>query len=410
MYKDSNDDFSKIGELNQLERDKLLSAGKDTSNSRENAAVVREDAAGVREDAVDLREKEAILHVHGSRTADNLRENAASVRENAAGVRENAAGVREDAAGVRENSAGVREDSVNLREGKAILHEQEFRTAEKVIATLGEQSIKLRQANAYLAASEGELRKKNEELEASKIEMGIAKSAAETANLAKSAFLHNMSHELRTPLNAILGYSQLLEIGSPALTNGQTEKLQTIIKAGWYLLELVNGILDQAAIESGGLILMVESVPLEMIMSECRALIETQAKKRDIDLNFFPYDKSWTVKADRLRVKQVLLNLLSNAIKYNREHGSVEVKCTCNSGRIRISVKDTGIGLTPEEMAQLFQPFNRLGQEGGTEEGTGLGLAITKQLIEQMGGSINVDSTVGEGSEFLVELNQGQAS
>jgi len=232
-----------------------------------------------------------------------------------------------------------------------------------------------------------------------------AKVVAEKANLAKSDFLSSMSHELRTPLNAILGFAQLLEVGSPPPTDAQLLRLNQIIKAGWYLLELINQILDLAVIESGKLSLSREPVSLINVMHECQTMIESQAKKRGIHIDFLPFDSTWFVNADQTRVKQVLINLLSNAIKYNREHGTVEVKCTASSpDRIRISIKDSGAGLPPEKLVQLFQPFNRLGQEHGPEEGTGIGLMVTKQLVELMGGTIDVKSTVGVGSEFWIEL------
>ena len=383
MNKNDNDGTFKFDELNQL-----------------NASTQHKDKPSVLKEDVAVQSREKLVAA---------REDAAHLRDNAGDLREGAADLREDAANMREDAADLREDSILLREGKVTSREREIRAAETIQAAFDEHIIKLQQANAHLVVAAMEARKLAEEVEATKVQMEISKVVAEKANLAKSVFLNNMSHELRTPLNAILGFSQLLEIGSPPPTDIQTERLQHIIKAGWYLLELINGILDHATIKSGELSLTRAPVPLEITILECLAMIESQAKKRDIHINFIPFDKTWFVSADRTRVKQVLINLLSNAIKYNREHGTVVVKCTCTPGRIRISIKDSGIGLPPEKMAQLFQPFNRLGQEGGTEEGTGMGLVVTKQLIELMGGSINVESTVDVGSEFWVELNRADA-
>ena len=224
------------------------------------------------------------------------------------------------------------------------------------------------------------------------------------SSLKQSRKFHS-SAVLRTPLNAILGFAQLLEVGTPSPTVAQAERLQQIIKAGWYLLELINQILDLAVIESGKLSLSREAVSISEIMHECQAMIEPQAQQRGIQISFPTLDHDWFANADRTRVKQALLNLLSNAIKYNRAQGTVEVKCSSDiPDRIRISIKDSGVGLPPEKLLQLFQPFNRLGQETGAEEGTGIGLVVTKQLVELMGGSIGVHSTVGVGSEFWIEL------
>jgi signal transduction histidine kinase/CheY-like chemotaxis protein len=242
------------------------------------------------------------------------------------------------------------------------------------------------------------------------LELIEAKLVADKANLAKSEFLSSMSHELRTPLNAILGFAQLLESGTPPPTPSQKLRLDEIIKAGWYLLELINEILDLALIESGKVTLLIESLALVDVLLECMAMIEPQAQQHGIKLILHPIDNSWLAKADRTRVKQVLLNLLSNAIKYNSKQGTIEVACTLNTaGRIRISIKDEGAGLSPEQVAQLFQSFNRLGQEAGIEEGTGIGLVVSKHLVELMGGRIGVESTVGVGSEFWIELMKDSA-
>ena len=236
-------------------------------------------------------------------------------------------------------------------------------------------------------------------------ELNEAMAAAETANRAKTDFLSSMSHELRTPLNAILGFAQLLESGSPSPTPPQKRSIEQILKAGWYLLELINEILDLALIESGKVTLSREPVSLVEVMLECRAMIEPQAQKRGIGMTFPRFDTPHFVKADRTRVKQVLINLLFNAIKYNKPGGAVTVGWALSPpDSIRISVRDTGAGLAPEQLAQLFQPFNRLGKEASAEEGTGIGLVVTKRLVELMGGTIGVDSAVGQGSVFWVEL------
>jgi len=236
-------------------------------------------------------------------------------------------------------------------------------------------------------------------------ELHEALDAAEKANRAKTDFLSSMSHELRTPLNAILGFAQLMESGLPHPTPSQQRSLDQILKAGWYLLELINEILDLALIESGKVTLSREPVSLAEVMQECRAMIEPQAQKRSIGLTFPQFEIPWFVKADRTRVKQVLINLLFNAIKYNQPGGTVAVEYSLTqSGSLRISVRDTGAGIPPELVAQLFQPFNRLGKEAGSEEGTGIGLVVTKRLVELMGGSIGVDSAVGVGSVFWFEL------
>jgi PAS domain S-box-containing protein len=241
-------------------------------------------------------------------------------------------------------------------------------------------------------------------------ELNEAMAAAEKANRAKTDFLSGMSHELRTPLNAILGFAQLVESGSPSPTPSQKRSLDQILKAGWYLLELINEILDLALIESGKLTLSREPVSLVEVMLECRAMIEPQAQKRGIGMTFPRFEIPYFVKADRTRVKQVLINLLFNAIKYNKPGGAVAVECALASpASIRISVRDTGVGLAPEQLAQLFQPFNRLGKESGTEEGTGIGLVVTKRLVDLMGGTIGADSTVGVGSVFWIELTRTSA-
>jgi PAS domain S-box-containing protein len=242
-------------------------------------------------------------------------------------------------------------------------------------------------------------------LQENNVELENAKAAAEKANLAKSEFLSSMSHELRTPLNAVLGFAQLMASDAPPPTSAQKLSIDQILQAGWYLLRLINEILDLAMIESGKVTMSKEAMSLTEVLQDCQAMIEPQAQKRGIQLTFPQLDALFYVHADRTRVKQVIINLLSNAIKYNRVGGAVIVMCVATAeSRVRLSVKDTGDGLTPEQLAQLFQPFNRLGQESSAEEGTGIGLVVTKQLVELMGGVIGVESRVGFGSVFWFEL------
>jgi PAS domain S-box-containing protein len=257
-----------------------------------------------------------------------------------------------------------------------------------------------------------ERKRLDQALEEQNVELKRARAAAEKANLAKSAFLSSMSHELRSPLNAILGFAQLINSDTPPPTPSQTASIDQILHAGWYLLELINEILDLAQIESGKLALSLEPTSLAEVMSECQAMIEPQGQKRGIKMTFPQFELACFVDADRTRLKQVLINLISNAIKYNQPNGTVVVEVDRASGtpeRTRVSIKDTGAGLPPDMLRQLFQPFNRLGQERNSEEGTGIGLVMSKRLVELMGGEIGVESTVGLGSVFWFELNSAVA-
>ncbi len=246
----------------------------------------------------------------------------------------------------------------------------------------------------------------DEALQVTNIALEAAKSAAEKANLAKSDFLSSMSHELRTPLNAILGFTQLMQTDETPPTVAQSRSIDQILQAGWYLLELINEILDLALIESGKLALLDEAVSLDEVLRECQTMIEPQSQKRNISIAFPKLKSQFFVRADRTRLKQVVINLLSNANKYNTVGGTVEVTCaTSGPDRMRLSVKDSGAGLSQEKIDQLFQPFNRLGQEASTEEGTGIGLVVSKRLIGLMEGAIGVESVVGKGSVFWIELN-----
>ncbi len=230
----------------------------------------------------------------------------------------------------------------------------------------------------------------------------------ERANLAKDRFLASMSHELRTPLNAILGFAQLLANDKlPSTPTQKADFTRSILTAGQHLLTLINEILDLAKIESGTITLSMEPVALSEVLSEIRAMIEPLGNERKIHM-LFPQADGMHVMADRMRLKQIVLNLVSNAIKYNREMGAMIVDCSpAAGGRVRITVQDTGGGLHADQMEALFEPFNRLGQEAGSEEGTGIGLVVTKRLVELMGGKIGVSSQLNIGSIFWIELDGG---
>jgi PAS domain S-box-containing protein len=230
-----------------------------------------------------------------------------------------------------------------------------------------------------------------------------AREEAEGASKAKSEFLSSMSHELRTPMNAILGFAQLLEYDG-RLDREQMDSVHEILRAGRQLLELINEVLDLAKVESGRIDLSLEPLDLCEIVEECFRLLEPLAAARSLQMERGAME-GVRVRADRVRLKQVLLNLLSNAIKYNRDAGRVHVEAhTIAEGQVHISVSDTGPGIAPERIRELFQPFSRLDAAQSAVEGTGIGLTITRRLVEMMGGEIGVDSRPGTGSRFWVEL------
>ena len=247
-------------------------------------------------------------------------------------------------------------------------------------------------------------------LQAMNTALESARLAADRANAAKSDFLSSMSHELRTPLNAILGFAQLIHSDSPAPTPSQMSGIDQILTSGWYLLELIDQILDLSQIETRRLTLSLEPTSLAEVMLECQAMIKPKAEQRGVSVTFAGFPEPCFVYADRTRLKQVLINLLSNALKYGGKDGPVAIDCAVAAPqRIRISVRDTGAGLSPDKLLQLFQLFNRLGQETGVEGGTGIGLVLSKRLVEAMGGKIGAESTPGSGTVFWFELNTATA-
>jgi signal transduction histidine kinase/ActR/RegA family two-component response regulator len=233
-------------------------------------------------------------------------------------------------------------------------------------------------------------------------ELEAARAAAESASNSKNEFLSRMSHELRTPLNSVLGFTQILQLDE--LSDDQRESVAQIAKGGTHLLDLINEVLDIARIETGDLALSPEPVLVNDAVTDVLDLVRPLAARRSITIAaVLPTDRY--VFADRQRLKQVLLNLVSNAVKYNREGGRVTVECRdVDETQRRISIRDTGPGIDPEQRHKLFEPFERLGAEQSNVEGTGVGLALSRRLADAMGATLDVDSTYGEGSTFWIEL------
>jgi PAS domain S-box-containing protein len=237
-------------------------------------------------------------------------------------------------------------------------------------------------------------------------ELDRAREAAEAANLAKNEFLSRMSHELRTPMNAILGFTQLMQMdGAEPLGPAQQGRAQQIAQAGWHLLEMINDTLDLSRIEAGSLRLEPTVLELAPLLQRALALVQQSAAERGLAISQQLAPGAPRIVGDATRVTQILTNLLSNAVKYNRAGGSISIESgSPEPGWVEVAVRDTGIGLTDEQRAALFQPFNRLGREQTGLPGTGIGLVISQRLADMMGGSLRAEAVDGPGARFVLRL------
>lgn len=253
---------------------------------------------------------------------------------------------------------------------------------------------------AWLVMGQLELRR---EAIKTKVKLLNIKSSGDNVGLAQKEFASTLVHELRNPLNSILGFAQLLNMDD--LSSSQLGNIQHILHAGRHQAKLIDDFFELAVRKPGTEPLAQEWFPLLDVLNECRGMMKPQAQMKSIHLHFSENARSFSVYADRTKLKQVLINLLSNAIKYTPSEGTVTVEWKeASSGWARVSIKDTGIGVPSEKIGQLFEPYNRLGQETGPEEGMGIGLTVAKKLVEMMGGTIGVDSTEEVGSTFWIEL------
>jgi PAS domain S-box-containing protein len=241
------------------------------------------------------------------------------------------------------------------------------------------------------------------------LEIHKAREDAESANMAKSEFLSRMSHELRTPLNSILGFAQLLEMGN--INQAQEKEVNHILTSGKHLLNLINEVLDLSRIESGTLDLNMEPISIEEVLQEALELVSPIAQSKSIQIEKINYQETnLFVHSDSKKLRQILINILNNAIKYNHINGWVKLSCQIvqnaeyHNSILRLCVEDNGIGIAHENLDKIFSPFERIDSEKYLVEGTGLGLAVVKRLIIAIGGEVWVESQLGEGSKFYVEL------
>jgi signal transduction histidine kinase len=271
---------------------------------------------------------------------------------------------------------------------------------------LQQQAIELEAQTDEAQSLAEELEQTNELLQQQAEEAEEARGAAESANRAKTEFLAVMSHELRTPLNAIAGYADLLRMGLRGpVTTEQLEDLDRIMRSERTLLSLINDILNYARIEAGQVHYAAESVPLRALISDLESLVSPQLRAKRLQFSYAKCDDALVARADSDKVRQILVNLISNAIKFTPADGTIEANCVEDNGVVRVHVRDTGVGIPPEKLQAIFEPFVQLDRSlTNVQEGSGLGLSISRDLARAMGGDLTAESTPGYGSTFVLTL------
>jgi signal transduction histidine kinase len=279
---------------------------------------------------------------------------------------------------------------------------EELQTQQEELQQTNEE---LEEKARQLTAQKTEVERKNVEVELAKQELEEKAEQLAMTSRYKSQFLANMSHEFRTPLNAIIGFSELLDEQTMGpLNERQKEFVGYVMQGGRHLLALINDILDLSKVEAGRMQLSCDWVAPDALVEDVRQMVKPLADKQGVHLILKVAEGLPPVYADPIRVKQILYNLLSNGIKFNHRHGKVELTVSCQDDQLSWCVADSGVGIRDEDMSRLFREFERIEHRGPKSEGTGLGLALTKRLVELHGGSIHVESTVGQGSTFTVRL------